>query len=189
MIGWIPKLGPGRNKLYSYSITKYGPQTGNDSQYLPDSGNGVSITNNTLITWNDPLDANSPTNSIFQREWIRHLTNRWGLSAGGGVRYYCMDNEHTLWHSTHRDVHRAGTTVQEIRDKVFAYSENVKAVDPDALLLAPEEWGWSGYFWSGYDQQIAPSLNYNQSLYPDRAANGGWDYMPWFLDQARQHAV
>ena len=31
MIGWPPKLGPSRGKLASYSIAKYGPQTGNDS--------------------------------------------------------------------------------------------------------------------------------------------------------------
>jgi hypothetical protein len=52
--------------------------------------------------------------SAFQQAWIRHLTNRWGWSTNGGVRYYCMDNEHTLWHSTRRDVHPVGTTMQEI---------------------------------------------------------------------------
>ena len=58
MVGWMPKLGPGRGKLASYSIAKYGPQTGSDSQWLPDAGNGISVTNNTPITWNDPNDAN-----------------------------------------------------------------------------------------------------------------------------------
>ena len=27
MIGWMPKLGPGRSILWSYSTNKYGPQT------------------------------------------------------------------------------------------------------------------------------------------------------------------
>ena len=190
MIGWMPKLGPNRGKLASYSIAKYGPQTGSDAQWMPDAGNGISVTNNTLITWNDPADAHFLTNSAFQRAWLQTLTNRWGLASQGGVRFYCMDNEHTLWHSTHRDVHPVGTTMQEIRDKFFDYAAMVKDVNPSALILAPEEWGWSGYLYSGYDQQWAGAhSDWNPAHYPDRATNGGWDYLPWFLDQARRQAT
>ena len=60
-------------------------------------------------------------------------------------------------------------------------------MDPNALVLAPEEWGWSGYFYSGYDQQYGGANGWG-SL-PDRAANGGVDYMPWLLDQFRQQAT
>lgn len=186
MVGWMPKLGPGRGKLSSYSISKYGPQTGNDWQWFPDAGNGISTTNNTPITWNDPTDANYLTNSAFQQAWVRHLTNSWGLSTNGGVRYYCMDNEHTLWHSTHRDIYPVGPTMQEIRNKLFDYGGKVKAVDPNALLLAPEEWGWPGYLYSGFDWQWAGNnSNWNPANFPDRTANGGWDYGPWLLNQAR----
>jgi hypothetical protein len=88
MIGWVPKLGANRGKLASYSIAKYGPQTGTDSQWFPDAGNGISGTNgNPPITWNDPNDANIATNSSFQHAFLQHLTNRWGLSVNGGVRY------------------------------------------------------------------------------------------------------
>jgi hypothetical protein len=190
MIGWAPKLGPSRGKLPSYSIAKYGPQNGNDASYFPDAGNGVSVTNSTPITWNDPNDANIPADSAFQQAWVQHLTNRWGLSTNGGVPYYLMDNEQTLWHSTHRDVHPIGTTMQEIRDKFFDYAAMVKAMDPFALVLGPEEWGWSGYFYSGFDQQWSGAHgDYNQAHFPDRGTNGGWDNMPWFLDQARQRAT
>ncbi|HOP99120.1 MAG TPA: glycoside hydrolase family 44 protein [Verrucomicrobiota bacterium] len=194
MIGWMPKLGPNREKLASYSIAKYGPQTDNDWQWFPDAGNGIGTNPVTqtswLITTNDPYDAHFLTNSDFQQAWIHHLTNRWGLSTNGGVRYYCMDNEHTLWNSTHRDVHSVGTTMQEIRDKFFDYGGKVKDVDPGALLLAPEEWGWTGYFYSGFDAAWAAEHNdWNPAHFPDRAANGGWDYMPWLLDQARQHEI
>ena len=194
MIGWVPKLLPGRVRMSSYSIAKYGPQTGNDYQYFADAGNGegtnVALHSKWLITTNDPYDANFPTNSEFQAAWIRHLTNQWGLATNNGVRYYCMDNEHTLWNSTHRDVHPVGTTMQEIRDKFFDYGAKVKATDPNALLLAPEEWGWTGYWYSGFDAQWAAANNdwYPPDL-PDRSTNGGWDYMPWFLDQARQHSI
>src|SRR6202000_636702 len=42
-------------------------------------------------------------------------------------------------------------------------------------------------FYSGYDQQLAPGLGYNVSEYPDRSSNGGWDYLPWLLNQFHQH--
>jgi hypothetical protein len=194
MVDWMPKLASGRGKLASYSITKYGPQTGNDWEWFADAGNGVgtnAATGNTwLIVTNNPADANSLTNSTFQQTWVRHLTNSWGRATNGGVRYYCMDNEHTLWHSTHRDIHPVGTTMQEIRNRLFDYGAKVKVVEPDAVLLAPEEWGWPGYLYSGYDWQWAGDHgNWNPGSFPDRATNGGWDYGPWLLDQARQYEL
>jgi hypothetical protein len=193
MIGWVPKLGPSRGKLSGYSIAKYGPQMSTDV-YMPDAGNGVATNSSThtswLITTNDPSDADFPTNSAFQQTYVQHLISRWGLSTNGGVKYYLMDNEHTLWHSTHRDVHPIGTTMQEIRDNFFDYAGMVKALDPNALVLAPEEWGWPGYLYSGYDQQWSGAqTNYNPANYPDRQANGGWDYGPWLLDQLHQRAT
>jgi hypothetical protein len=179
MIGWMPKLSSSRGKLASYSIATYGPQTGNDSSWMPDAGNGISVTNDTAITWNEPTDANFQTNSAFQRGYVQHLISRWGASTNGGVRYYFMDNEHSIWYSTHQDVHPVGPTMQEIRDKWLDYAGMVKTNDPNALVLGPEEWGWSGYFYSGYDLQ--------NSGYTDRANNGGWDYMPWLLNQLHQH--
>jgi Glycoside hydrolase family 44 len=185
MIGWMPKLGSGRSRLASYSIAKYGPQTGRDSQSFSDAGNGIGTNNTThthwFITTNDPNDANFLTNCAFQQTYVQHLINRWGLSTNGGVRYYLMDNEHSIWSQTHQDVHPTGTTMQEIRDKMFEYAGMVKSNDPNALVLGPEEWGWDGYFSSGYDQQ-----NPGQR---DRIANGGLDYLPWLLDQFHQRAT
>jgi hypothetical protein len=190
MIGWVARLGPGRARLSSFSIVKYGLQADHDWQWFSDAGNGVITNTSTYVTGNDPSDASVLTDSTFQQGWIQHLTNRWNVSTNGGVRYYCMDNEHSLWHSTHRDVHPVGATMQEIRNKFFDYAAKVKAVDPAALVLAPEEWGWSGYLYSGYDQQWMGAHNdYNPADFPDRGTNGGWDYLPWFLNQARQQAT
>lgn len=185
MLGWMPKLGPGRGKLASYSIAKYGPQTGHDAQWMPDAGNGISITNNTPIIWNDPTDANFLTNTSFQEAFVRHLTNRWGVAANGGPRYYLMDNEWSLWHETHRDIHPQGETRPEGRDRFLAYAAMVKANDPDALVLGPEEFGWSGYLHSGADLQYGAARGW--SYLPDRATNGGLDHVAWFLDQCRRH--
>ncbi|MBW8864930.1 MAG: glycoside hydrolase family 44 protein [Verrucomicrobia bacterium] len=188
MIGWSPKLGAGRSILPSYSVAKYGPQKSTDP-YLPDAGNGLT-TAGVAITNNDPNDANFPTNSAFQQGYVRHLITRWGASTNGGVRYYFMDNEHSLWSSTHQDIHPVGPTMQEIWGKMLDYATMVKSNDPDALVAGPEEWGWPGYFFSGYDQQWANSSgDYNSSHYPDRQANAGWDYMPWLLNKFYQQNI
>lgn len=190
MIDWMPKLGPNRRRLSSYSIAKYGGQTGSDWQWFPDAGNGVSTNNNTPITWNDPNDANYLTNSAFQKEWVKHLTNAWGRATNGGVRYYCLDNEYALWNSTHRDVHPVGATMQEICSKMMDYGAKVKAIDPNAQLLGPEEWGWPGYLYSGYDWQWASdNSNWNPASFPDRIANGGMDFGPWLLQQMKQYEL
>jgi hypothetical protein len=185
MIGWAAKLGPSRAHLASYSVAKYGSQTGIDP-YWSDAGDGTSSATQAAIT-NDPTDANFQTNSDFQAAWIQHLTNLWGLSNNRGVRYYCMDNEQSIWFSTHRDIYPVGPTMQEIRDKFFDYAGRVKALDPSALVLAPEEWGWSGYFYSGYDQQYGSQHGW--SSLPDRTNNGNWDYLPWLLNQCHERAT
>ena len=187
MMSWGPKLGAGRAILPSYSIAKYGPQTDHDP-YFPDAGNGVSTTNDTLITWNDPNDSYTPVDTNFQKGYVQHLITNWGVSTNGGVGYYIMDNEHTLWFSTHQDIHPVGTTMQEILGKIEAYASMVKSLDPQALVLGPEEWGWPGYFYSGYDQQWSGQhSDYNTADYPDRKTNGGWDYMPWLLNHLSQY--
>jgi hypothetical protein len=187
IIGWSPILGPGRAILPSYAVSKYGPQTGVDP-YFTNAGNGVSVTNDTLITWNDPTDANMPVNTNYQMGYVQHLTGTWGASTNGGVGYYIMDNEHSIWFSTHQDIHPVGPTMQEVFGKIVAYASMVKSLDPQALVLGPEEWGWSGYLYSGYDQQWSgKNNNYNPADYPDRTTNGGWDYMPWLLNQLHQY--
>jgi hypothetical protein len=182
-IEWVAKVGPNRSKLASFSVAKYGAQTGTDWQWFPDAGNGVR-TNGQFVTGNDPNDANVPSTSLFQQEWVRHLVTRWGTNANGGLRYYILDNEPSIWHSTHRDVRPTSPTMNEIRDKTIDFAQKIKAVDPTAFVVGPEEWGWSGYFYSGYDQQYG-SLHGWGSL-PDRANHGGADYLAWFLDQMRQ---
>ena len=186
-IGWVAKLGPNRGKLSSFSIAKYGPQKTNDWQWFPDAGNGVRSSDNQFVIGNDPNDANIPADSQFQSSWMQHLVGKWGTAAGGGLRYYIMDNEPSLWSWTHRDVHPIGPTMDEIKNDIIDYGTKVKAVDPTALVLGPEEWGWSGYFYSGYDQQWGGLHGW--SNLPDRANHGGKDYLPWVLDQLHQHDV
>ena len=48
-----------------------------------------------------------------------------------------MDNEPGLWHSTHRDVHPLGQTMDEELRDVLDYGAAVKAADPQAQIVAP----------------------------------------------------
>jgi PKD repeat protein len=187
MLDWVAKLGANRAKLAAFSQAKYGAQTGNDAQWMPDAGNGVLKSTGKDITNNDPNDANTPAGVAFQQGWVSHLLGRWGTAANGGLKYYLLDNEHSLWQSTHREVKQTGATMDEIRQKMIDYGAMVKTADPSATVVGPEEWGWSGYFWSGYDQQYAAANNW--CCYPDRAAHGGMAYMPWLLDQLRAYEI
>jgi len=187
MVGWVAKLGPNRGKLASFSQAKYGGQTGNDWQWFPDAGNGVLSSTGQNIVGNDPNDADVPADSTFQNAWVQHLISTWGRANAGGLRYYILDNEHSIWHSTHRDVHPTGATMDEIKTKILQYAGMIKTADPSALVVGPEEWGWSGYFYSGYDQQYG-SLHGWGTL-PDRNNHGGMDYLPWLLTQLKQNPV
>jgi hypothetical protein len=184
MVGWVAKLGPDRSMLPSFSVAKYGPQQKADPN-VPDGGNGVKPDGKTNVANNDPNDADVPSTPDFQKGWVQHLVEKWGGAAKGGVRYYVMDNEPSLWQSTHRDVHPQGETMDEERDDLVAYATMVKNADPAARILGPEEWGWPGYFASGADGVYAAAHNYQG--HPDKDAHGGMDYIPWLLDQLRQH--
>jgi len=120
---------------------------------------------------------------------VRHLTNTWHSATNGGLVYYIMDNEWSLWQSTHRDIHPVGPTMDEVFTDFCNYATMVKGIDPNALVAGPEEWSWPGYFYSGYDQQWSGANNdYNPADYPDRKAHGGQDFGPWFLSQVMQRS-
>jgi PKD repeat protein len=181
MIGWVAQLGASRAKLAGFSQAKYGTQTGNDAQWFPDAGNGILKSTGQDVSGNDPNDANVPNSSTLQQQGVQAIVNKWGLAQNGGQHYYILDNEHSIWFSTHRDVHPTGATMSEILSTTLNYASAIKGVDPGALIVGPEEWGWSGYFYSGYDQQYG-SLH-GWSFLPDRSNHGGADYLPWLLGQ------
>jgi hypothetical protein len=182
MIGWVAKLGPNRGKLSSFSIAKYGAQCSVDP-YDTDAGDGKKPDCSTLITGNDPHDAYVPDSAAKEKGWVQHLVAKWGKASAGGLGYYMTDNESSIWQGTHRDIHPVGPHATEIRDDVIAYSKMIKSVDASAKVVGPEEWGYEGYFYSGYDQQYAAAHGYN-GVFPDRQnAMGGMDYIPWLLQQ------
>jgi hypothetical protein len=183
MLRWVAKVGSSRSKLASFSIRKYGSQTDADWTWYPDAGNGVRTTG-AYVTGNDPNDANVANSTSLQQQWAQHLVQRWGNASGGGLRYYILDNEYSIWQETHRDVQPTGARMDEIRDLMVNYAAAIKSVDSGAQIVGPEEWGWSGFKISGYDQQYGKAHGWGYM--PDQSAHGGTWYVPYLLDQIRQ---
>jgi len=73
--------------------------------------------------------------------------------------------------------------MDEVLARIKDYAAQIRGADPNAKIVGPEEWGWSGYFYSGEDQQYG-SLH-GWSFLPDRTNHGGADYLPWLLGQLK----
>jgi hypothetical protein len=184
LIGWKPKA---RDFSCGFSIAKYGPQRDSDAQWRPDCGNGVRP-DGTNVTGNDPHDTSVEIGPEYVTDWLAHLTGKYGTAAQGGVRFYNFDNEPDIWHATHRDVHPAGASYDELRDSTYAIGAAVKAADPGAQTLGPVGWGWNSLFLSGHDQETCNRLGGScWGNPPDRAAHGGTPFGEWYLARMRDY--
>ncbi len=177
MIDYLANLGPNRSTLEGFSVKKYGAQTATDP-YNSDAGNGVSSATGTNITGNNPTDTGVDNSTSIQQGWIQHFIGEFGnASTATGIKYYILDNEPSLWYSTHRDVHPTPADYQEMYTKIVAYASAIRATDPNAKIVGFEEWSWWAMYFSGYDQ-----ANGNGSG-SDYATHGNTYYYPWLLQQ------
>jgi hypothetical protein len=188
MIDFVAKTDAQRHILCSFRQSVYGAQTESDP-FNPNCGNGIKL-NGQPVVGNNPLDANIPNSAGLQSSFVQHLVNTWGAADDGGVRYYLLDNEPAIWHQTHRDVHPVGASYDEMAAKMLAYAQVIKSVDAGALVVGPEEFGWTGYFLSGLDIQTCDAAEAvgDFTCYPnppDRAAHGGQDYVAFLLERFR----
>lgn len=170
-LGWVAK----DTTSYSFSVAKYGPQEATRSD-RPDAGNGLRP-DRRPIRGNSPSDAmipafasrrgGEPPDSVFADEWIRSLQQ----GCKGQVAFYAIDNEPEIWHVKHRNVHPRPAGYDEILNTFLKYASMVKRVIPNALVSGPVTNGWYNY-WSS-------------SVPGDKAAHGGQDFLPWFLQRVR----
>jgi hypothetical protein len=119
---------------------------------------------------------------VFQDEWVSHLVNRFGPADAGGVRYYAIDNEPDLWSTTHTDVHPVQPDYTEELTSFLDYADAIKAVDPTAQILGPTLSGWTAMFYSARDRGTD-----SYRTHADRLAHGDMPFLPWWLEQVRQH--
>jgi hypothetical protein len=178
MIDYLANLGSGRSTLEGFSVKKYGSQTATDP-YNSDAGNGVSSATGQNITGNAPTDTGVSNSTTIQQAWVQHFVNTFGnATSPTGIKYYILDNEPSLWYSTHRDVHPNPATYQEMYNKIVAYATAIRAADPNAKIAAFEEWGWWAMYDSGFDQANgigAANSDYN--------THGSTYYYPWLLQK------
>jgi Glycoside hydrolase family 44 len=183
MIGWMPIDATHR---WGFSVAKYGAQQATEctesgwaSWCKPDAGNGVR-TDGTLITGNDPFDTSRQVGPSFITSWMQHIASRVGTAGNGGVKFFALDNEPMLWHSTHRDVHPSKLTYDGLWQRTVQYASAIKAQDPAAQLFGPVTWGWCDLFYSAADN-CRPGADY--------AAHGNMPLLEWYLKQVRDHEL
>ncbi len=175
LIGWTPSARKDKHPYdCGFPKTSFSSQQSFD-QYDANCGNGLNL-NGTPITVNDPAKTSIAIGPNFVQNWVQHLIGRYGAAAQGGVKFYNLDNEPGLWDSTHRDVHPARPTYDELTNRGQQYAAAIKATDPGALTLGPVQDGWTRYFYSSYNN------------YPDIAAQQDRDihgkpFVEWYLQQ------
>ncbi|HTR34493.1 MAG TPA: glycoside hydrolase family 44 protein [Bryobacteraceae bacterium] len=178
MIDYLANLGTNRSTLEGFSVKKYGAQQSTDP-WNSDAGNGVSAATGKNITGNNPLDTGVANSAAIQQAWVEHFVSTYGgASTSNGIKYYILDNEPSLWYQTHRDVHPNPSTYQEMYNKIVAYASAIRAADPNAKIVGPEEWSWWAMYFSGFDQANgwgAANSDYN--------THGQMYYYPWLLQQ------
>lgn len=177
MIGWVAKRRLDAHPYdCGFKISKYGAQEDYD-QWDVDCGNGISESG-AEITGNDPQDTSIAITPQFVVDWVDHLVENYGTAAQGGVEFYNLDNEPMLWNSTHRDVHPAGATYDELRTRAYQYAAAVKEADSSAKTLGPVLWGWCAYFYSAADG-CGPGSDY--------VTHNNMAFVPWYLQQMQAY--
>ena len=176
MTGWVAKSSSPKSHPYAcgFKVSNYGSQQSTDP-YDSNCGNGVG-TNGQPIHGNDPTDTSQRAGAAFVTGMVKHMVAVFGRAGHGGVRAYELDNEPTLWNSTHRDVHPNPLTYSELWRKSRDTAAAIKAGDPGARVDGPGDWGWCAYFYSAADPGGCSDGS-------DRKAHGDQPMAAWYLRQ------
>lgn len=175
-------------KTCSYSIAKYGPQQQKD-QYAPDCGNGTTPDGKSNVK-NDPNDVSVPVDPSFMSDWVKHVMNRYGAMAEGGLAVWELDNEPTWWMAVHKDIHPNAATYDETLALNIQAAAAIKSVDPTALIGGATPPGWESYFFSARDLQAgwATGPDYKYWNNPvDRKAHDNLEYLAWYLREMQKY--
>ncbi|HWE25800.1 MAG TPA: glycoside hydrolase family 44 protein [Myxococcales bacterium] len=161
MIGWVAK----DTTSASFPVSRFGPQLALDPD-LPAIGNGVAK-NGRALTPDAPQRTSVPAPPEMIARWATRLRSDHREPA-----LYFLDNEPTLWHETHRDVHPQPVGYDELLDRTIRYGEELRRVVPGAVIAGPSLWGFPALFDSAMGRG-------------DRAAHGGVPLLEWYLRELR----
>jgi hypothetical protein len=121
-----------------------------------------------------PASPNLTDGVVYMDEVLNLLITKYGPASGAtGVKGYNLDNEPSLWPSTHPYLHPAQTTCAEEVSKSVALATTIKRMDPSAEVLGPVLYGSGAYF----TFQTAPDWATLQ------ASTGFRWFIDYYLDQ------
>ena len=124
----------------------------------PNCAGGTSISTccQTLGTSEEEVvdKGSSVLDTTFMSDWVTHMVSTFGSAAGGGVKYYQLDNEPDNWQALRTDIYPAfyppgtwcepfyttnssiGTSLnQDFINRTMAYAKAVKTADPTSSVL------------------------------------------------------
>jgi hypothetical protein len=174
LLGWVAKDGTS----YSFPVSTFGPQQATAGD-LPDAGNGVSRSGKLLAPGPPTATSVRSTPESIER-WVRAIRAK-DQKRGRSVSEYILGNEPMLWDKTHRDVHPAPATYDELLEKTIAYASAIRRADPEATIAGPAAWGWLGYHYSARDVAVGVRLR------PDRRLHGDIPLVPWYLRKLSEY--
>src|SRR5262249_678927 len=146
MVGRVATVGPAGENLCSFAVGTYGAQIGSNGDgcgngcaagatFYPFCDTGTPVGNN-------PDHADTVADETFQQARVQEMIDTHGTAANGGLKYYGYDNEPSIWYLSHRDVHPDGAGMDEVLAKITAYGHMIRTLEPNAILLGPEEYNW-----------------------------------------------
>ncbi len=113
--------------------------------------------------------------TVYMDEQVNYLVNRFGTGGSslssfstlsqvtGGIPFYDLDNEPSIWSGTHKEIHPTATCCTELVQKTIACSSAIKSVDSTAMVFGPVEYGFEGYLtlqgapdWANVDNGYSP---------------------------------
>jgi hypothetical protein len=175
LLGWVARdIGS-----FSFPVTVFGAQAQQDP-YSPEAGNGLTKSG-------APIDPGPPTQTSIAAppewvaRWVKKIREDDRKAGIRSVDMYILDNEPSLWNSTHRDVHPGAVSYDELLKRTIDYGTRIREADPNAVIAGPAEWGWPAYFYSAVDALTKYKLN------PDRLAHGNTPLLPWYLKKVREY--
>jgi hypothetical protein len=174
--GYVAKNSPTNHPFYCGFPTETFPTQDSTDSWDPHCGNGVSGGHN--LTGADPTTTSTAVDASFDQAEVAYLVSHFGTAASGGVPFYELDNEPSLWSSTHRDVHPGALTYDELVNKSTAAAAAVKNADSTASVIGPSDWGWCAYFFSPADGCGDGS---------DRQSHGDADFAAYYLAQMKAY--
>jgi hypothetical protein len=94
-----------------------------------------------------PASPSLTDGTVYMDEVLKLILSKYGPASGPtGVKGYNLDNEPSLWPSTHPYLHPAQTTCAEEIAKSTALAMTIKRMDPTAQVLGPLLYGSESYF-------------------------------------------